>query len=156
MTLGSCCNSVVMGMTAKMSAGILHSVECSTYISFDTSIVTYFIELVSGDPWPHCCTDYIEHFSSKFTRFSHSILCLLIENVDMVPPCKRIPRIPVCSPYWMRNVFRHFSSRRQRIDRPQRSGKGICRIRIERAGFWINFRNNFRRNQASQRVRTLV
>lgn len=98
-------------MTRHMLAGLDHFSGQGAYISLNTSIVTYLVELIGGDAGLDSSSDYIEDFSSEFARLSHGILCLFIQDINVISSGPRVPGITICRPDWMWNVFGNFSSR---------------------------------------------
>lgn len=120
----------------------------STHVALDTLLVYYPVDLVGRDAGSDRSSSNVEDLSRQPADLAHRILCLLVEDLDLVP----VDEGPPCLGYAVGGVVGvgdrlwDLTSWGQRVNGSERAGVRKVRERVVVAGLWVRFRYYFRRD----------
>lgn len=106
------------------------------------------VDLIGRDAGPHSSSSDVENLSGESADLAHRILCLLVQDLDLVPVDEGPPRLgdAIGGVVGVGDRLWDFTSRRQRIDGSEGAGVRKVRERVVVAGLWVRFRYYFRRD----------
>lgn len=109
------------------------------YVALDASLVDDLVDLIGRDTRLRGRGGNVEDLSSKLAGLSHSLLALVVEDVDLVAVRKRaaVLGIAVLPPCWVRDGLGQGSMLGQRVNGAEGAGEGIVGERVVVAGRWI-------------------
>jgi len=89
----------------------------------------------------------VQHLPSQPAHLAHAFLLLLVQDGNLVSVGKNLlrARYAIFGVIGVFDALGHFSSRRQRVYRPQGAGVGEGREWVEVARLWVRVRNYFGR-----------
>ena len=113
-----------------------------------------FVNIISSDSRFGFPRSNVQHLSGEPANLAHSLLFLLIQDLDPVPSNENLLRVwnSIFSIIGKRDVLGYLPPWRQRVYRSQSAGKWECGKRIEVTSVWIGFRNHFRWEEITERV----
>ena len=97
------------------------------------------VNLVGRDAGLRGSSSDIEDLSGQLAGLAHSLLALLIEDVDLVAVREgaAVLGVAVLPPGWVRDGLGEGSVLGQRVDGSERAGEGIVGKRVVVAGCWV-------------------
>jgi hypothetical protein len=112
------------------------------------------VYVVGSHTRPHFLRRNIEHLSCQPTDLAHSILLLLVQDRNLIPPYEYLlgARYPIFCIVRMLDFRRYLSFWRQRVYRPQSARKRKGREGVVLAVCWVGFRDNIRWKEITERI----
>lgn len=126
------------------------------HLSVYTSLVHNRIDFVGCHTRLDGRSPNVKHFSRQPAHLAHSGYSLVVQDCDLVALNVRVVGNTRLRPFRVRYRLGNHPLLGERVYRSQAASKRIGRKGIEVAGFWIDLRNDARRDQVRQRVLTLV
>lgn len=138
----SACSAPLVMLTASIKAR-LHD---STHVALDTLLVHDPVDLIGGDARSDSRRRNVENLSCQPADLAHTLLRLLVQDIDLVPVCKRSAALgnTTFGIVRVRDRFGDLASGAKGVYGSQAAGEREVREGVVVTGLWIWFRYDSR------------
>ena len=125
-----------------------------TRLPLQTSLMHNLINIIRRNPRHRRRSRNIQHLSRQPTNFPHTLLLLLIQNLNLRAALKRLlaMRYAIFPIIRVGYRFRYVAAGREGVDGAQGTGVGEGREGVVVSGGWIGFRDYFWGNEITEEI----